>query len=310
MITGAAQMDGAILVCSAVDGPQEQTREHIILAREVGIPNIVVFLNKMDMATDLELVELVEMEVRELLTKYGFPGNEAAVVKGAATVALEEPIDKPTQYGRQAIEQLCKALDEKIPQPKRPLDKPFLMPIEDVFTIEGRGTVATGRIEQGVVKMGDEISIVGSMPIPKTAVTGIEMFHKNLEYGEAGENVGVLLRGLKRDEITRGDVLCKPGTTKAFTKFEAKVYVLTEEEGGRKKPFLTNYMPQFFIRTANVTGRIELPPTTPLAMPGDNLELKVELISPTPINEGLRFAIREGQITVGAGVVSKVFETK
>ncbi|KYQ88929.1 elongation factor Tu domain-containing protein [Tieghemostelium lacteum] len=305
MITGAAQMDGAILVVSAPDGPQEQTREHVILSREVGIPAIVVFLNKMDNA-DPELVEIVEMEVRELLSKYGFDGENTPFVKGAAAVALAEDINNPTEFGRQAIEKLVEVLDTKIPTPHRAIDKPFLMPVEEVFSISGRGTVATGRIEAGVVKVGDEISIVGIKPIPKVAVTGLEIFGKILDFAQAGETVGALLRGLKRDDVVRGEVLSKPGTIKPYTKFQAKTYILTEGEGGRKKGFATNYRPQFFIRTANVTGRIELPPNTPMAMPGDNLEFDVELISPIPLNEGLRFAIREGQLTVGAGIISKV----
>eukprot|EP01132_Coremiostelium_polycephalum_P000815 gene815-1020_t len=305
MITGAAQMDGAILVVSAPDGPQEQTKEHVILSREVGIPAIVVFLNKMDNA-DPELVDLVEMEVRELLSKYGFDGENASFVKGAAAVALAEDPASPTEYGRKAIEQLVEVLDTKIPLPHRAVDKPFLMPIEEVFSISGRGTVATGRVEQGVVKVGDEVSIEGIKPYPKVAVTGLEMFMKMLDFAQAGENVGALLRGLKREEVLRGEVLAKPGTIKSYTKFTAKTYILTDNEGGRKKGFNTNYRPQFFIRTANVTGRVILPDNTPVAMPGDNLELTIELISPTPINEGLRFAIREGQLTVGAGIISKV----
>ncbi|GAM19248.1 hypothetical protein SAMD00019534_024230 [Acytostelium subglobosum LB1] len=305
MITGAAQMDGAILVVSAPDGPQEQTREHVILSREVGIPSIVVFLNKMDNA-DPDLVEIVEMEVRELLGKYGFDADNTPFVKGAAAVALAEDPSAPTEYGRLAIDQLVEVLDTKVPLPHRAVDKPFLMPVEEVFSISGRGTVATGRIDQGVVKVGDEVAIVGLKPHPKVAVTGLEMFGKILDFAQAGENVGVLLRGLKREDVLRGEVVAKPGTMKAYTKFVAKTYILTDVEGGRKKGFATNYKPQFFIRTSNVTGRIELPPNTPMAMPGDNLELTVELISPTPLNEGLRFAIREGQLTVGAGIIHKV----
>eukprot|EP01112_Ceratiomyxa_fruticulosa_P005038 TRINITY_DN155_c0_g1_i1.p1 TRINITY_DN155_c0_g1~~TRINITY_DN155_c0_g1_i1.p1 ORF type:complete len:456 (+),score=130.12 TRINITY_DN155_c0_g1_i1:130-1497(+) len=306
MITGAAQMDGAILVCSAPDGPQEQTREHVILAREVGIPYVVIFLNKMDIANELDLVDLVEMELRELLTKYGFDGENAPVVRGAATVAIEEDPSKPTEWGRKGIEKLIEVMDNKIPQPQRPLDKPFLMPIEDIFSIGGRGTVVTGRIESGSVKVGDEVTIIGPKPHEKLIVIGIEMFNKILDYAESGENVGVLLRGLKREDVTRGSVACKPGLIKSFTTFEAKVYILTEEEGGRKKPFMTNYRPQFFIRTSNVTGKITLPEGVAMAMPGDNIVINVELITPTPVSEGLRFAIREGQSTVGAGVVSKV----
>ncbi|EGC32237.1 hypothetical protein DICPUDRAFT_155823 [Dictyostelium purpureum] len=306
MITGAAQMDGAILVVSAPDGPQEQTREHVILSREVGIPAIIVFLNKMDNA-DPDLVEIVEMEVRELLSKYGFDGDNTPFVKGAAAVALAEDDDATaTEYGRKAIDRLVEFLDTKIPLPHRAVDKPFLMPVEEVFSISGRGTVATGRIEQGTVKVGEEISIIGIKPVPKVAVTGIEMFGKLLDFAQAGENVGCLLRGLKREEVLRGEVLCKPGTIKASTKFVAKTYILTEGEGGRKKGFANGYKPQFFVRTSNVTGTIELPPNTAMAMPGDNLELTIELISPTPINEGLRFAIREGQLTVGAGIISKI----
>eukprot|EP01133_Synstelium_polycarpum_P012167 gene12167-14241_t len=305
MITGAAQMDGAILVVSAPDGPQEQTREHVILSREVGIPSIVVFLNKMDNA-DPDIVEIVEMEVRDLLQKYGFDGENTPFVKGAAAVALAEDPNTPTEFGRLAIDQLVEVLDNKIPLPNRAVDKPFLMPVEEVFSISGRGTVATGRIEQGVVKVGDEISIVGIKAVPKVAVTGLEMFGKILDFAQAGENVGVLLRGLKRDDVVRGEVMAKPGTMKAHTRFVAKTYILTDGEGGRKKGFATNYKPQFFIRTSNVTGRIELPANTAMAMPGDNLELVVELISPTPLNEGLRFAIREGQLTVGAGIIHKV----
>ncbi|EFA82788.1 elongation factor Tu domain-containing protein [Heterostelium album PN500] len=305
MITGAAQMDGAILVVSAPDGPQEQTREHVILSREVGIPKIVVFLNKMDNA-DPDLVEIVEMEVRELLAKYGFDGEATPFVKGAAAVALAEDPASPTEFGRLAIDKLVSVLDNEIPLPKRAIDKPFLMPVEEVFSISGRGTVATGRIDQGVVKVGDEVAIVGIKPVPKVSVTGLEMFGKLLDFAQAGENVGVLLRGLKREDVVRGEVISKPGTIKAHTKFTAKTYILTDGEGGRKKGFATNYKPQFFIRTSNVTGRIELPPNTPMAMPGDNVELTIELISPTPLNEGLRFAIREGQLTVGAGIIQKV----
>ncbi|KAF2073871.1 hypothetical protein CYY_004831 [Polysphondylium violaceum] len=307
MITGAAQMDGAILVVSAPDGPQEQTREHVILSREVGIPALVVFLNKMDNA-DPDLVEIVEMMVRELLSQYGFDGDNTPFVRGAAAVALAEDDATATEYGRKAIEQLVEVLDTKIPTPHRAMDKPFLMPIEEVFSISGRGTVATGRVEQGVVKVGDEICIAGIKPVPKVAVTGLEMFGKMLDFAQAGENVGALLRGLKREDVVRGEVLAKPGTIKSHTKFVAKTYILTEGEGGRKKGFASNYKPQFFIRTANVTGSIKLPETAAMAMPGDNLELTVELISPTPMNEGLRFAIREGQSTVGAGIISKVIE--
>jgi elongation factor Tu len=307
MITGAAQMDGGILVVSAPDGPQEQTREHLILAREVGIPSLVVFMNKMDAVPDPELAELVEVEIRDLLSQYGFPGDKVPVVKGAAKMALEEAPDKGTDLGRKAVLKLMETVDSYIPTPKRPIDKPFLMPIEDVFSISGRGTVVTGRIESGTLKLGDDVAIVGGKPFPKTSVTGIEMFKKQMDYAQAGDNVGALLRGIKREDVTRGGVACKPGTITAYKKFKAKVYVLTTEEGGRKKPFTTNYKPQFFIRTANVTGVVTLDKDK-IAMPGDNLEMDVELISPTPMSEGMRFAIREGQVTVGAGVVSKIVE--
>jgi len=305
MITGAAQMEGAILVVSAPDGPQEQTREHIILSREVGVPYIVLFLNKMDLAEDMELVGLVEDELREMLTKYGFNGKEAPAVRGAAKLALEEPIEEPTEWGRKAMEKLIWTLDNKIPQPKRPVDKPFLMPIEDIFAITGRGTVVTGRIEQGTVKLGEAVQVVGAKPIESIGVTGIEMFNKLLDFAEAGENVGILLRNIKREDVSRGDVICKPTTVKAFKKFDCKVYLLTEDEGGRKKPFASNYRPQFFIRTADITGKIELKGAQ-MGMPGDNVEMSVELIHPAAIYEGLRFAIREGQLTIGAGVITKI----
>jgi len=305
MITGAAQMDGGILVVSAADGPQEQTREHLILAREVGIPNLVVFLNKMDNVTDPELADLVEVEVREMMTQYGFSGDKVQVVKGAAKLALEESPEKASEIGRKSIERLLEVIDTHLPLPVRAIDKPFLMPIEEVFHITGRGTVATGRIESGSVKIGDELIVVGGKPVPKTSVTGIEMFQKMMDSAQAGDNVGILLRGLKREDVQRGGVIAKPGTLTAFKKFKAKVYLLNSDEGGRKKPFVNNYKPQFFLRTANITGTIILPKEK-IAMPGDNLEIEVELISPTPINEGMRFAIREGQLTVGAGVVSKV----
>jgi elongation factor Tu len=304
MITGAAQMDIGILVVSSPDGPQEQTREHLILAREVGIPRLVVFMNKMDAASDPELVELVELEVRDLASKYGFDGKELPIVKGAAKLALEESLDKATDIGRKSIGKLLDALDAT-PSPSRAIDKPFLMPIEDVFSISGRGTVATGKIEQGVIKVGEEISIVGPKTIPKSLITGIEMFRKSMDSAQAGDNVGILLRGLKRDDITRGEVACKAGTVNCYKKFRAKVYLLSTEEGGRKKPFATNYRPQFYIRTANVTGTIILEKDK-MAMPGDNMEMEIELIYPTPVNEGMRFAIREGSVTVGAGVVSKI----
>jgi len=299
-------MDGGILVVSAPDGPQEQTREHLILAREVGIPSLVVFMNKMDNVADPELAELVEDEIRDLITQYGFPGKDIPITKGAAKVALDEPADKATDLGRKAIEALMKTVDEFIPTPLRPLDKPFLMPIEDVYSISGRGTVVTGRIEQGVIKVGEEMSVVGGKGVPKTSVTGLEMFRKSMESAQAGDNVGALLRGIKREDVSRGGVACKPGSIKAFTRFKAKIYVLTEDEGGRKKPFVTSYRPQFFFRTADVTGSITLAEDKPMAMPGDNLEIECTLISPTPMTEGMRFAIREGQLTVGAGVVSKI----
>jgi len=305
MITGAAQMDGGILVVSGPDGPQEQTREHLILAREVGIPNLVVWMNKMDVAPDKELVDLVEMEIRELLTAYGFKGDKVPIVKGSAKLALEEPKDKPTDVGRNAIGKLIDELD-KLPLPARPLDKPFLMPIEDIFSISGRGTVITGRIEQGVLKVGDEISIVGQKSYPKISVTGIEMFRKLLDQAQAGDNVGALLRGIKREEIARGDVACKAGTLTAYNKFRAKVYVLTTEEGGRKTPFGSTYKPTFFIRTASITGTVIMEKDK-MAMPGDSVEMDVELMAPAPMHEGMRFAIREGQLTVGAGVISKLY---
>lgn len=306
MITGAAQMDGGILVVSAADGPQEQTREHLILAREVGIPSLVVFLNKMDATTDPDLVNLVEMETRDLLSLYGFPGDKVTVVKGSAKLALEETPEKATDIGRKSISQLLDALDNYIPSPKRAIDKPFLMPVEDVFAITGRGTVVTGRIEQGTLKLGDEVSVVGPKPIPKISVTGIEMFKKLLDTAQAGDNIGALLRGIKREDVLRGEVVCKPGTVTSHTKFIAKVYVLNEDEGGRKKPFTNNYKPQFFIRTANVTGTVTLLGDKQLAMPGDNVEMSVELLAPTPIQENMRFAVREGSLTIGAGVISKI----
>lgn len=307
MITGAAQMDGAILVVSAPDGPQEQTREHLILAREVGIPNMVVYLNKMDLASDDELVQLVEMEVRDLMSQYGYSGENAIIVRGSAKLALEETDSNESEYGRLSIMKLMEALDS-IPTPKRDIDKPFLMPIEDVFAITGRGTVVTGRVEQGKIKLQQEVSVVGPKPFPKVSVTGIEMFRKLMDHAQAGDNIGALLRGLKREDVFRGEILCQPGTYHAHTKFTCKVYVLTEEEGGRKKPFSSNYKPQFFIRTANVTGSLSLPEGKPLAMPGDNVEMEVTLEKPTPMVEGLRFAIREGTLTIGAGVISKIHQ--
>ena len=305
MITGAAQMDGAILVCSAADGPMPQTREHILLARQVGVPYIVVFLNKADMVDDKELLELVEMEVRELLSKYEFPGDDTPIVIGSALKALEG--DKG-ELGEQAILKLADALDSYIPQPKRALDGPFLMPVEDVFSISGRGTVVTGRVERGIVKVGDEIEIVGIRPTQKTVCTGVEMFRKLLDQGQAGDNVGVLLRGTKREDVERGQVLAKPGSITPHTKFQAEVYVLSKEEGGRHTPFFNGYRPQFYFRTTDVTGSIELPQGTEMVMPGDNIGMVVTLIAPIAMEEGLRFAIREGGRTVGAGVVAKVLE--
>ena len=305
MITGAAQMDGAILVVSAADGPMPQTREHILLARQVGVPAIVVFMNKMDMVDDPELLELVEMEIRDLLSSYQFPGDDIPVVKGSAKVALDNGDPK---IGREAILALMEAVDNYIPQPERPKDQPFLMPIEDVFSISGRGTVVTGRVECGVLKVGDEIEIVGLRPTQKTVCTGIEMFRKLLDQGEAGDNIGVLLRGTKREEVERGQVLAAPGTITPHTKFESEVYVLSKEEGGRHTPFFANYRPQFYFRTTDVTGTIELPAGVEMVMPGDNVKLTVSLIVPVAMSEGLRFAIREGGHTVGAGVVAKIFE--
>ena len=305
MITGAAQMDGAILVVSAADGPMPQTREHILLARQVGVPAIVVYLNKMDMVDDPELLDLVEMEVRELLSSYQFPGDEIPIIKGSAKVALDGGDPK---MGHDSIIALMDAVDSYIPQPERPLDQPFLMPIEDVFSISGRGTVVTGRVERGVLKVGDEIEIVGLRPTQKTVCTGIEMFRKLLDQGQAGDNIGVLLRGTKREEVERGQVLAAPGTITPHTKFESEVYVLSKEEGGRHTPFFANYRPQFYFRTTDVTGTIELPAGVEMVMPGDNVKLTVTLIVPVAMSEGLRFAIREGGHTVGAGVVAKIFE--
>jgi elongation factor Tu len=305
MITGAAQMDGAILVVSAADGPMPQTREHILLARQVGVPYIIVYLNKADMVDDKELLELVEMEVRELLSKYEFPGDDTPIVIGSALKALEG--DKG-DLGEGSIFKLAEALDGYIPQPKRALDQPFLMPVEDVFSISGRGTVVTGRVERGVVKVGDELEIVGLRPTQKTVCTGVEMFRKLLDQGQAGDNVGVLLRGTKREEVERGQVLAKPGSITPHTKFSAEVYVLSKEEGGRHTPFFNGYRPQFYFRTTDVTGSIELPQGTEMVMPGDNIAMTVTLISPIAMEEGLRFAIREGGRTVGAGVVAKILE--
>ena len=305
MITGAAQMDGAILVVSAADGPMPQTREHILLARQVGVPAIVVFLNKCDMVDDKELLELVEMEVRDLLNKYKFPGDTIPIIHGSATCALE---GKQPELGHDAILKLMEAVDATIPQPERPLDKPFLMPIEDVFSISGRGTVVTGRVERGIVKVNEEIEIVGLKPTTKTICTGVEMFRKLLDEGRAGDNVGILLRGTKREEVERGQVLCKPGSITPHTKFTAEIYVLTKEEGGRHTPFFSNYRPQFYFRTTDVTGSLTLPAGVEMIMPGDNVSIEATLISPIAMEEGLRFAIREGGRTIGAGVVAKIVE--
>ena len=305
MITGAAQMDGAILVVSAADGPMPQTREHILLARQVGVPAIVVFLNKCDMVDDAELLDLVELEVRELLSKYEFPGDKIPIVRGSALAALENSDEK---LGRHAILELMKAVDEGIPQPARPKDKPFLMPIEDVFSISGRGTVVTGRVERGIVKVGEEMHIIGLKPTQTTVVTGVEMFRKLLDQGEAGDNIGALLRGTKREDVERGQVLAKPGTITPHTKFTCNCYILSKDEGGRHTPFFSNYRPQFYFRTTDVTGTIELPAGTEMVMPGDNIEMQVNLIAPIAMDEGLRFAIREGGRTVGSGVVAKIVE--
>ena len=305
MITGAAQMDGAILVVSAADGPMPQTREHILLARQVGVPAIVVFLNKVDQVDDEELLELVELEVRELLSSYDFPGDDIPIVKGSALVALED--GDPAQ-GKDAIIELMGHVDDYVPQPDRPKDLPFLMPIEDVFSISGRGTVVTGRIERGVVNVGDDVEIVGIKDTSTTVVTGVEMFRKLLDSGEAGDNVGCLLRGIDREEVERGQVLAKPGSITPHTKFKAEAYILTKEEGGRHTPFFTNYRPQFYFRTTDVTGQCELPSGTEMVMPGDNISMDVELIAPIAMDEGLRFAIREGGRTVGAGVVASITE--
>jgi elongation factor Tu len=304
MITGAAQMDGAILVVAATDGPMPQTREHILLARQVGVPYIVVFLNKTDMVEDKELVDLVEEEIRDLLKKYEFPGDETPIIRGSALKALENP----TGDNAKPIFDLMKALDEYIPEPVRDVDKPFLMPIEDVFSIEGRGTVPTGRIERGIVKLNDEVEIVGIKDTQKTIVTGIEMFNKSLDEGRAGDNAGILLRGIKKDEIDRGQVLAKPGSVSPHTEFEGEVYVLSKEEGGRHKPFFKGYKPQFYIRTTDVTGEIELPEGTEMVMPGDTVNLKIKLIAPIALEEKQKFAIREGGRTVGAGVVTKIIK--
>jgi elongation factor Tu len=305
MITGAAQMDGAILVVSAADGPMPQTREHILLARQVGVPAIVVYLNKVDMVDDPELLELVELELRELLSSYDFPGDDIPIVKGSALAALE---GRDEALGKASIVELMAAVDAYIPQPDRPKDQPFLMPIEDVFSISGRGTVVTGRVERGVIKVGEEVEIVGLRATTKTVCTGVEMFRKLLDQGEAGDNIGVLLRGTKREDVERGQVLAKPGTITPHTKFAAEAYILTKEEGGRHTPFFTNYRPQFYFRTTDVTGTVRLPEGTEMVMPGDNISMQVELIQPIAMDEGLRFAIREGGRTVGAGVVAKIIE--
>ena len=305
MITGAAQMDGSVLVVSAADGPMPQTREHILLARQVGVPAIVVFLNKVDQVDDPELLELVEMEIRELLSEYDFDGDEIPIVKGSALAAMEGTDD---ETGKNAVLELMEAIDNHVPTPSRPKDQPFLMPIEDVFSISGRGTVVTGRIERGTIHPGDEVEIVGMKPTVKTTVTGVEMFRKLLDEGEAGDNVGCLLRGTKRDDVERGQVLAKPGSITPHTKFKAEAYILTKEEGGRHTPFFTNYRPQFYFRTTDVTGTVQLPEGTEMVMPGDNCEMTVELIAPIAMDEGLRFAIREGGRTVGAGVVAAIIE--
>ena len=305
MITGAAQMDGAILVVSAADGPMPQTREHILLARQVGVPYIIVYMNKADMVDDAELLELVEMEVRELLSKYDFPGDDTPIIIGSALKALE---GDQSDIGEPSILKLAEALDTYIPEPERAIDRPFLMPVEDVFSISGRGTVVTGRVERGVVKVGEEIEIIGIVPTVKTTCTGVEMFRKLLDQGQAGDNVGVLLRGTKREEVQRGQVLAKPGSIKPHTKFSAEIYVLSKDEGGRHTPFFNGYRPQFYFRTTDVTGSIELPAGTEMVMPGDNVSIVVSLIQPIAMDEGLRFAIREGGRTVGAGVVAKIEE--
>jgi elongation factor Tu len=305
MITGAAQMDGAILVVSAADGPMPQTREHILLARQVGVPAIVVFLNKVDQVDDPELLELVELEVRELLSSYDFPGDDIPIISGSALAVLE---GKNDEIGKNKILELMKAVDEYIPQPERPIDLPFLMPIEDVFSISGRGTVVTGRVERGIVKVGEEVEIVGVRPTRKTVCTGVEMFRKLLDQGQAGDNIGALLRGVDRTDVERGQVLAKPGSITPHTQFQAEAYILTKEEGGRHTPFFSNYRPQFYFRTTDVTGMVKLPEGTEMVMPGDNITMEVELIVPIAMDEGLRFAIREGGRTVGAGVVAKILK--
>jgi elongation factor Tu len=306
MITGAAQMDGAILVVSAADGPQEQTREHVILAREIGIPAIVVFLNKVDMVKDVDLLEIVEIEIRDLLDQYSFPGLSVPIIQGAAKLALEEPIDAPTKLGRHSVEALINAIDTYIPQPQRATEKSFLMPIEGVFSISGRGTVVTGRIEQGILKLNEEVEILGILPTNKTTCIGIEMFHKEMDTAEAGENVGILLRGVKRTAVVKGQVLAKPNTVTVTRSFDAKIYILSKKEGGRHTPFYQDYKPQFFIRTADVTGSFVLKNDVQAVMPGDTVEVTVNLISPLALQEGLRFTLREGLITVGTGIISKL----
>jgi len=303
MITGAAQMDGGILVVSATDGPMPQTREHILLARQVGVPQLVVFMNKVDLVDDAEILELVEMEIRELLSKYDFDGDNIPVIQGSATCALN---DSNATLGREAVLKLMAAVDAWIPQPARPLDKPFLMPIEDVFSISGRGTVVTGRVEQGIVKVGEDVEIVGLKDTKKTVVTGVEMFRKLLDQGQAGDNIGALIRGVGREEVERGQVLCKPGSIKPHTEFDSEVYVLSKEEGGRHTPFFANYRPQFYFRTTDVTGEVKLPDGTEMVMPGDNIKLGVKLIAPIAMEQGLRFSIREGGRTVGSGVVASI----
>ena len=305
MITGAAQMDGGILVVSATDGPMPQTKEHILLAKQVGVPAMVVFMNKVDQVDDPEILELVELEIRELLSKYDFPGDDIPIIKGSALMALE---DKNPEIGRDAVLQLMAAVDSYIPQPERPLDKPFLMPIEDVFSISGRGTVVTGRVETGIIKVGEEVEIVGIKDTVKTVCTGVEMFRKLLDQGQAGDNIGALLRGTKREDVERGQVLCKPGSITPHTEFKAEVYVLSKDEGGRHTPFFANYRPQFYFRTTDVTGTVELPEGTEMVMPGDNIALTVKLIAPIAMDQGLRFAIREGGRTVGAGVVATIIK--
>jgi len=305
MITGAAQMDGAILVVSAADGPMPQTREHILLARQVGVPALVVYMNKVDMVDDKELLDLVEMEVRELLSSYEFPGDDIPIVKGSALAAVE---GRDAPLGEDSIMELMTAVDTYIPQPERPIDQPFLMPVEDVFSISGRGTVVTGRVEKGIVKVGDEVEIIGIRPTTKTTCTGVEMFRKLLDQGQAGDNIGALLRGIDREGVERGQVLAKPGSITPHKKFESEVYILTKEEGGRHTPFFTNYRPQFYFRTTDVTGIVQLPAGVEMVMPGDNIKMTVELITPIAMDQGLRFAIREGGRTVGSGVVAKIIE--